>query len=98
MHEIEQRLAAHAAKPRREIRDVAFGEERRELVERAVAGSTRGTGLHLTRTRSHHQIEVPEASGESKRIGRRMLPVPVDNEDVLACRGPNAGFDRGTVA
>jgi hypothetical protein len=45
-----------------------------------------------------HEIIFAELVHQPKRVGRRMLAVAVDDQDVLTGRGADARLDRGTVA
>ena len=98
VEELAQALAAGAAKPRRQVRNVPAGEIAGKPVEHRVAGPPRGRRLGGRPPRANHEVVLPEARDDSARILGPMLSIAVDDHDELAGGAADAALHRGAVA
>ena len=98
MQELEQAVAPGRAEARREIGDPLFGQVTGDAVQQRVA-QTPGRGcLRSIGSRADDEIVRTQVRDEPDRVGRRVLPVGVDDQHVRAAGVPDAGLHRGAVA
>ena len=98
MQEFEQVLAPGRAKPRRQIRNLLFGQIARDRIQHAVAEPACRVRLSDAGAGADDEFVLVEPGDEAYRVGGPMLTVGIENKDEIAGGVSDARFNRCAVA
>ena len=87
-----RRCCRARAKAGRQVGDRPARQVRGEAVEQVVAETPGHGGLRGVRPRADHEVVVAEPRHEARGVRRLVLPVGVDDQDVLAGRFADAAL------